>query len=617
MTATGDITTTPAITFEAALTVTSPQTATGMISSLKVETATVPGHSMIVVYTLVGGAPRQPHAGVSCIEPGVHSVVTINFGAVANYAYTTTDYLVTLVPENVVDDGCVYENQEQYPFTDEYTEQIVHVVLLDAEPPPTPTVTPEETPQPEVVPTPLPPVRLDEETIGDVVDAVLDALPTPVTPDVTPETPPATPPTPIETPDPDLFADAIVAAVLERLPAPERIPTPGDTPTPVVDRIRASSQESDGRSAIIDELVTTQDRWLVIYHLRPEGGAQIVGRAYIPIGEYEQIRVLFQRSAPRGAVLNATLHQDGGQRGVFDYPGADPPVTVGGAVVEAEFVLALPFLSVADQRGPAVVVNSAILTEHGWVVLYDPTDQAIIGHEAAPPGLTTGLIAPVVGLNSGAARDAVAMLHIDQGLPGVFEFPGPDIPVQNAAGAAVQSTFNFTYEPVSATPAAAPVAARATPIPSPTSVASPTPIATPALFSPPNQYAPPNLAPYNHDRITFQWRWAGELEENWGFEVRGWLPEDPHNGIHDARITAGMKPDEFGVYSLNLRIPDKFKGRIWYWTVAVVQLDPYKRIGPEAPPSIIVVPPGASRGIDGAPAPTPVATPVAQSAGEG
>jgi hypothetical protein len=51
--------------------------------------------------------------------------------------------------------------------------------------------------------------------------------------------------------------------------------------------------------------------------------------------------------------------------------------------------------------------------------------------------------------------------------------------------------------------------------------------------------------------------------------------------------------------------------------VAVVQIDPYKRIGPEAPPSIIVVPPDASRGIDSPPAPTPVATPVAQTSGEG
>ncbi len=51
-----------------------------------------------------------------------------------------------------------------------------------------------------------------------------------------------------------------------------------------------------------------------------------------------------------------------------------------------------------------------------------------------------------------------------------------------------------------------------------------------------------------------------------------------------------MVPNEFGIYSLNLPIPANLKGRTWYWTVAVVQLDPYARIGPEAPPYIVAKP---------------------------
>ncbi len=123
---------------------------------------------------------------------------------------------------------------------------------------------------------------------------------------------------------------------------------------------------------------------------------------------------------------------------------------------------------------------------------------------------------------------------------------------------------------------------------SPSSASASAPAASTGAIAAPQLIAPPDMASFDSGRLTFQWKWKGTLAENQGFEVRGWRLNGPHNGIHDARITQGITPDARGVYSLSRKIPKEFRGQEWYWTVAVVQLDPYKRSGPEATPRKIV-----------------------------
>jgi hypothetical protein len=131
-------------------------------------------------------------------------------------------------------------------------------------------------------------------------------------------------------------------------------------------------------------------------------------------------------------------------------------------------------------------------------------------------------------------------------------------------------------------------AATLTPVPTRVRVTPKPTAASVDVIAAPQIVAPPDMASYDSGRITFQWRWNGQLQENWGFEVRGWRLDGPHNGIHDARITKGILPNTGGVYSLTRKPPQEFHGQEWYWTVAVVQLEPYKRIGPEATPRKIV-----------------------------
>ena len=368
--------------------------------------------------------------------------------------------------------------------------------------------------------------------------------------------------TPTLTLDSAAIAEEIIAIIADRIPSLPVAPEKVKVPPPVVDQIRVSNQESTGTYFNIDELIAVADRWLVVYQ-RLQTDVQVVSRVYVPAGTYINIKIPFQRSVQRGTELTAVLHQDTGQMQNFDFPVFDPLVMGDGA----KFVLGLPSIAVADQVGSVVRVDSVLMTEAGWIVVYDDESQQIVGVQALPTGLTTQVRIPVKGLVRDVQRRLRAVVYVDRGRLQEFEFPGPDTPVLDATGSVVQAPFDFTYQ-FSQTAAPTPVVH----------------ISAPALFS------PPSLAPYDQERITVQWRWDEVLRENWGFEVRGWLTEGPHNGIHDARITEGMVPNEFGIYSLNLPIPAHLKGRTWYWTVAVVQLDPYEQIGPEAPPYIVAKP---------------------------
>jgi hypothetical protein len=90
---------------------------------------------------------------------------------------------------------------------------------------------------------------------------------------------------------------------------------------------------------------------------------------------------------------------------------------------------------------------------------------------------------------------------------------------------------------------------------------------------------------------TFKWRWYGELAEGWGFEVRIWREGDPdHYGAFDAQeLTKYLARQPDDIYAVNLLVEGAYSvrqhgGGDYYWTVAVVELEPYTRIGSEATP---------------------------------
>lgn len=121
-----------------------------------------------------------------------------------------------------------------------------------------------------------------------------------------------------------------------------------------------------------------------------------------------------------------------------------------------------------------------------------------------------------------------------------------------------------------------PTATRPRPQPTNTRAVTPTPHPT-ATLAPLS--APRLLSPTDGDtkdgRVTFSWQWSGPaLESNQAFEVRMWLINTTeHNGITGPVIGASVEVDLSPI-----------KSGDYLWTVAVIQVNPYQRIGPEAPP---------------------------------
>ena len=91
-----------------------------------------------------------------------------------------------------------------------------------------------------------------------------------------------------------------------------------------------------------------------------------------------------------------------------------------------------PTVVVSDQPiiDGTVTVDRVIAVEAGWMVIHAEADGSfgpVIGQAPVEAGLNRGV---VVEIDEAMATDTLyAMLHVDAGTAGVYEFPGDDGPV--------------------------------------------------------------------------------------------------------------------------------------------------------------------------------------------
>jgi len=116
-----------------------------------------------------------------------------------------------------------------------------------------------------------------------------------------------------------------------------------------------------------------------------------------------------------------------------------------------------PGVTVEDQQvaNGTVTVQNVVAAEDGWMVIHrsaNGTFGDVIGHTFVQAGTTEDVVVPIeVGQ---ATQTLYAMLHIDAGQEGVYEFPGPDAPVQ-VNGQIVVEPFTVTnFAQLGATPGA-------------------------------------------------------------------------------------------------------------------------------------------------------------------
>jgi hypothetical protein len=104
----------------------------------------------------------------------------------------------------------------------------------------------------------------------------------------------------------------------------------------------------------------------------------------------------------------------------------------------------LPTVHADDQEsdGTQVTVALVVAAQDGWMVIHSDADGKpgpVLGQTAVAAGTTENVI---VMLDEPVGPDTPlwAMLHVDEGVHGVYEFPGPDVPVEDA-GAIVMVPF--------------------------------------------------------------------------------------------------------------------------------------------------------------------------------
>ena len=105
-----------------------------------------------------------------------------------------------------------------------------------------------------------------------------------------------------------------------------------------------------------------------------------------------------------------------------------------------------PAVNVSDQPivNATVIVDNATINRTGWADIHadlNGTPGAIIGYSPIVEGVNENVTVEIEVEN--ATPVLYAMLHVDEGEPGVHEFPGPDMPVL-LNGSPVQQAFNVT-----------------------------------------------------------------------------------------------------------------------------------------------------------------------------
>lgn len=119
--------------------------------------------------------------------------------------------------------------------------------------------------------------------------------------------------------------------------------------------------------------------------------------------------------------------------------------------------------------------------------------------------------------------------------------------------------------------------------PKPAATRTPTPAPSPTSYPAPLLLSPEEGATVS-DRVTFVWDWrGGPLPPNYGFEVRLWKNDQTdHYGAAAAVTATRLVVNLEGAYGVSKGGTGRY-----YWTVAVVKLQPYERVGLEAPVRVI------------------------------
>lgn len=182
-----------------------------------------------------------------------------------------------------------------------------------------------------------------------------------------------------------------------------------------------------------EKVVSEGPGWLVI-HAQAEGKpGPILG--FSPVADGENGTVVVEIDATGATpTLYAMLHTDAGEVGKWEFPdGPDAPVRVGDQIVTPPFNVTAG-VGVADQAivDSNVTVAKVYSQGPGWMVIHAQADGKpgpILGFTPVADGENSNVVVEID--RTSATETLYAMLHVDAGEVGTWEFPGgPDVPVK-------------------------------------------------------------------------------------------------------------------------------------------------------------------------------------------
>lgn len=191
---------------------------------------------------------------------------------------------------------------------------------------------------------------------------------------------------------------------------------------------------------VVERVLVSQPSFIVAYADNDGEPGFIIGSKSVPAGLSEQVTVEVAGTGVTDVVY-IYLHEDTEPGGGFDFPANDPPLTFEGRLPEpysfrtnpGNYLLAAdqPLLETADGE-TAVTVPLAVVDTVAWLAVHaDDNGQLgdVIGFVPLLPGINRDLT--VVVDETAVTGTLYAVLHLDAGTKGEFDFPGSDVILQS------------------------------------------------------------------------------------------------------------------------------------------------------------------------------------------
>lgn len=156
----------------------------------------------------------------------------------------------------------------------------------------------------------------------------------------------------------------------------------------------ASDQEGDGSSVVVEKIVSSGPGFIVIHVDNAGAPGDVIGNSPVVDGENSNVSVALDKSVENGTVLWAMLHTDAGTAGVYEFPGADGPVSVGDAIVMQSFTFTVTSMMEDD---------SAVTTSETDTMGDAPAELPVTGAaDGTPFPMWLAFLAAGIGLLGGA-----------------------------------------------------------------------------------------------------------------------------------------------------------------------------------------------------------------------